>query len=90
MLANEMRDSFVLQYEKINANDAPGLMDNEISLFLTKAQQDLAYRLIRRTTNPVREGLEETELRKQGLANLIESSADPNSTGTTLLPMARS
>lgn len=86
MLANEMRDSFVLQYEKINANNAPGLQDNEISIFLTKAQQEIAYKIIRKITNPVKEGLEETELRKQGLANLIEDSDDPTSSGTTLLP----
>ena len=86
MLANEMRNLFVLQYEKINANDAPGLQDGEISLFLTKAQQELAYKIIRRVANPIKEGLEETELRKQGLANLIEDSDDPNSSGVTLLP----
>lgn len=85
MTSNEMRNSFVLQYEKINANDAPGLQDTEISILLTKAQQELAYKLIRRVTNSVREGLEETELRKQGLANLVKDSEDTSSTGTTLL-----
>lgn len=86
MLANEMNTAFDILYEKINSNDAPGVTTSEKSFFLSKAQRQLTLQLIRKITNPVKEGLEESELRKQGLGNLIEDSEDPSSTGTTLLP----
>lgn len=78
--------AFDILYEKINSNDAPGVTTSEKSFFLSKAQRQLALQIIRKITNPVKEGLEESELRKQGLGNLIKDSEDSSSTGTILLP----
>lgn len=86
MLANEMGAAFDILYEKINSNDAPGLLPSEKSFFLSKAQRQLILQIVRKITNSVKEGLEESELRKQGLGNLIQDSSDPSSSGTILLP----
>lgn len=83
MLANEMRDQFMVQYEKITSNGAPGLTDADLSLLLTNAQLNYVLSRISRMTNSKKEGLEETEVRMQGLSALVKDSAISASSVTT-------
>jgi len=84
MTANEMRDDIRLNYEKITSLGAPGLVDAEYSLFLSKAQRLFVLNCLNYKNNKNQEGLEETELRRQGLSALIKDSMDTSSTGTSI------
>lgn len=83
MTANEWRDIFVVAYEKITSNGAPDIEDAQLSILFTNAQLHFVQTRIS-TLNIKKEGLEETEVRMQGLSGLITDSDDPfNSVGTT-------
>lgn len=75
MLANEMRDQFMVQYEKITANGAPGIEDSDLSLLITNAQLLFVLSRISKISNAKQQGFEETEIRMQGLSGLIKDSA---------------
>lgn len=74
MTAVEMRESFLILYDKVTNFAAAGYEDNEISLFLTKAQEQLVKRYYNYKGNKYKEGFEETEKRRKDLAELIRHS----------------
>lgn len=85
MTANEWRDNFVVQYEKITSNGAPDIDDAQLSILFTNAQLHYVQTRIS-PLNIKKEGLEETEVRMQGLSALITDADDPfNSVGTTTI-----
>jgi hypothetical protein len=90
MTANEMWDNVLVTYDALYSQSAPGFVDPEASIILTKAQWYYILQRINPKSNRNMEGFEETEVRIQELANLIKDSqvADPpmsllsNQTGT--------
>lgn len=74
MTASEMHYEVVVGYEKINSNSAPGISDSEMSIMLSKAQLHFVQSRINPILNTKREGLEETEVRMQGLSALISTA----------------
>ena len=86
MTANEWRDVFSVEYEKITSNGAPGIDDAQLSILFTNAQLHFVQTRIAPILNTKREGLEESEVRMQGLSGLITDADDPfNSVGTTTI-----
>jgi hypothetical protein len=74
MTASEMHENTIIQYEKINSQAAPTLSDLEVSVFLSNAQLYFIQTRINPILNIKKEGLEETEVRMQGLSALISTS----------------
>jgi hypothetical protein len=77
-----MKDNFLVLYDKVTNFAAPGYEDNEISLFLTKAQDQLTKRYYNYKGNKYQDGFEETEKRRKDLSELIRH-ADIDCTGIT-------
>jgi len=75
MTASEMHENMIIQFEKINSNSAPGISDLEASVFLSNAQLYYVLSRINPLLNTKKEGLEETEVRMQGLSALISTAA---------------
>lgn len=84
MTANQMWTQLLIEYEKINSNRAPGIVDfgpnNEATIILSKAQRSYVQMFLSSKANTTKEGFDETELRKQGLSELIKDGA-----GTTTI-----
>jgi len=80
MTANEMWMQFLIEYEKINSNRAPGIVDfgpgNEASIILSRAQRTYVQMFMSAKANATVEGFDETELRKQGLSELIKDGTN--------------
>jgi hypothetical protein len=74
MTASEMHENMIIQFEKINSQAAPGISDLEASVFLSNAQLYYVLSRITPLLNSKREGLEETEVRMQGLSALINTA----------------
>ncbi len=74
MLANEMSLNVLVQYEKLNSDNAPGIQDSQMSIILTQAQLFFVQSRLDKRTNVKREVFEETEIRSQGLSALIKDS----------------
>lgn len=74
MTASEQAEKVLALYEKLNANAAPGVSDAEMSIYLTNAQWLYVISRVTPLLNIKREGLEETEIRIQGLSALIETA----------------
>jgi hypothetical protein len=74
LTAQQMKDNFLVLYDKVTNFAAPGYEDNEISLFLTSAQDQLVKRYYNYKGNKYREGFEETEKRRKDLSELIRHS----------------
>jgi hypothetical protein len=70
--ATDMKNNFLKLYDKVTNFAAPGYEADEISLFLTKAQDQLVKRYYNHKGNKYQEGFEETEKRRKDLAELIE------------------
>lgn len=70
MTAAEMRNEFLILYDKITNFDAPGYEDDEISVFLNKAQERLVLHIINPTGNKYLVGFEVTEKRRKDLNEL--------------------
>jgi hypothetical protein len=68
----EMKQEFLILYDKVTNFDAPGYEDIEISIFLTKAQERVVLSLYNPLVNRVREGFEETEARRKDLQELVK------------------
>jgi hypothetical protein len=64
LTAQQMKDNFLVLYDKVTNFAAPGYEDNEISLFLTSAQDQLVKRYYNYKGNKYREGFEESEKRR--------------------------
>lgn len=69
--ANLMWEDVLVRYEKLTSNAAPGIQDVQASSIMTKAQWHFLHTRISPLLNSKKEGLEETEVRMQGLSALI-------------------
>lgn len=75
MLANEMADNVLVQFEKLNSQNAPGIQDSQLSIILTNAEWHFVQTRLSKILNSKKEGFEETEVRSQGLSALVKDSA---------------
>ncbi len=75
MTASEMHENTIVQFEKINSNAAPGISDAEMSIILSNAQLYYVQSRLNPILNTTKQGLEETEVRMQGLSVLINSAS---------------
>jgi len=78
MTANEMWDNVLVTYDALYSQSAPGFVDPEASIILTKAQWYYILQRINPKSNRNMEGFEETEVRIQELSSLIKDSGDAN------------
>lgn len=86
MTATEMKDLFLILYDKITNLAAPGYTDGEISDFLNKAQLQFVKHRYSEKGNKYREGFEETEKRRKDLAQLtrnLEATLSSDQTGVS-------
>ena len=72
MTNQDMKQEFLILYDKITNFDAPGYEDIEISVFLTKAQERIVLREYRSLGNKYQEGFEGTEMRRKELNELTK------------------
>lgn len=88
MTNQEMKQEFLILYDKITNFDAPGYEDVEISVFLTKAQERVVLSRYRGIANKYQEGFEETEIRRKELQELVKgvTLSTPSTTQTGVLP----
>lgn len=75
MTANEMWQLVLVEYEKLNSLGAPGIEEPEANIILSNAQYHFVHTRISSILNVKKEGLEETEIRMQGLSPLIASAS---------------
>ena len=73
MTADEMKQEFDVLYNNIMSNAAPGLDDYEISLFLTKAQEELLKSYFNPKGNKYAEGFDFSPKRQVDFSNIIVS-----------------
>jgi len=78
MTANEMWDNVLVTYDALYSQSAPGFVDPEASIILTKAQWYYILQRLNPKSNRNMEGFEETEVRIQELAALIKDSQVAN------------
>lgn len=72
MTTQEFKNEFLIHYNAIATNSAPGLDDFEISVFLTKAQLELVKNNYKIDGNKYREGFEGSEKRRVDLRELVK------------------
>ena len=75
MTSLEMKDLFLIEYDRITNFDAPGYTDEEISEILSTAQEELVFHTYNPLGNKYNKGLEEVELTTADLQELV-SEAD--------------
>lgn len=75
MTANEMALQVKIQYEKLNSAGAPGIQDGIMSRILSNAQLYYILARLNDKTNNLGEGIEETELRGEGMSQLLTSQS---------------
>jgi hypothetical protein len=75
MTAAEMKEEFLILYDKITNFNAPGYEDEEISMFLSKAQERVFLHIVNPAGNKYQSGIELTEKRRKDLSELT-SNAD--------------
>lgn len=71
MTALEMHKEFLILYDKITNFDAPGYTPEELSRFLSKAQERVFFDSYHPLSNKFREGFEQTEARRKDLQELV-------------------
>lgn len=76
MTSQEMKQRFLLLYDKVTNLAAPGYIDSEISIFLTKSQDRITKRYYNHKGNKYKDGFEETEKRRKDLSELIRGPRD--------------
>jgi hypothetical protein len=76
MTANQMWENVLVTYDALYSQSAPGFVDPEASILLTKAQWYYILQRLNPKSNRNMEGFEETEIRIQGLSALIKDSQD--------------
>lgn len=76
MTANELWRNVIFKYDYTYAQAAPGFNEFEASLVLTYAQVLYINTILNPKNNRNKEGLEETEIRKQGFAALIKDGRE--------------
>lgn len=85
MLANDLAELVLVEYEKLNNADAPGVQDEVMSIVLTNAQLFYVISRIQPITNSLQQGLEETEIRNQGLSSLYNTAIlNPDVTASSI------
>jgi hypothetical protein len=82
MTATEMRDLFLVLYDKVTNLAAPGYTDSEIAQFLNKAQLQFVKQRYNHKGNKYRDGFEKTEKRRKDLSELTRN-ADLGSTSVS-------
>lgn len=87
MTANQMWENVLVTYDALYSQSAPGFVDPEASILLTKAQWYYILQRLNPKSNRNMEGFEETEIRIQGLSALVkdsqESSTPPTKTNVS-------
>lgn len=76
MSSNEFLESFDILYNNITSNQAPGLNAHEISVFLTKAQDEKVknYLSANSVGNTLKQGFDDSAKRQTDFASLMETS----------------
>lgn len=74
MTAVEMQEEFLILYDKITNFDAPGYEDDEISRFLSRAQERFVLHVYNPMGNKYVTGFEGTEKRRKDLSELVENA----------------
>jgi hypothetical protein len=85
MNAIEMKREFLVGYDKVANLDSPGYEDNEISYFLTKAQENVIFDYLNPVGNKFQESFEESEKVRKFFSNLVMPSVDQNGVIKTIL-----
>jgi hypothetical protein len=87
MTANEMWTNTEILVDRMDSSGSPGYEDSEASFILTKAQEQYRTMMLSPLTNPKGEGIEESEVRKQGFSALITpASLTPSANSSDNLP----
>ena len=76
MTANEMADELELRLDRIDSFGSPGYEDFDLTSALTEAQLLYIKQFVSELNNRKGQGLEETEIRNQGLSALIKQGAN--------------
>jgi len=69
-----MKEEFLILYDKVTNQAAPGYTNSEISIFLNKAQLQFVKNRYNFKGNSYSEGFEETEKRRKDLAELTRNA----------------
>jgi hypothetical protein len=72
MTANKMWETVLVTYDALYSQSAPGFVDPEASVLLTKAQWYYILQRLNPKNNKNMEAFEETEIRTQGLSALVK------------------
>ena len=72
MTANQMWENVLVTYDALYSQSAPGFVDPEASVLLTKAQWYYILQRLNPKNNRNSEAFEETEIRTQGLSALVK------------------
>lgn len=78
MTLDDFKLEFLILYDKVANFAAPGYLDEEISIFLTKAQERIILSLYSEDGNKYKEGFEETEKRRKQLQQLVVPNVSLN------------
>lgn len=72
MTKQQFLDGFYVQYDEVSDLSAPGYTPQELSIIVSKVQEDLAVAKYGPKSNKLQEGFEETEKRVQDLGELVQ------------------
>jgi len=75
LTAADMKTEFLIGYDRVSSSAAPGYDNDEISLFLNKAQERIIKTRYRQL-NKYREAFEQTEKRRKDFSELIRDAVD--------------
>jgi len=81
--AADMKEEFLISYDRVANLGAPGYEDEEISLFLSQAQDRLLKTRLNPKGNKYRESLDQTEKRKKDFSELLRDAVDSGGNLTT-------
>jgi hypothetical protein len=73
MILSEFKNEFNIHYNAIASQSAPGFDDYEISVFLTKAQEEIVKNYYNPKGNKYKEGFEDSEKRRVDLKELVKT-----------------
>jgi hypothetical protein len=83
MTANQMWENVLVTYDALYSASAPGFVDFEATVLLSKAQWYYILQKLNPKNNRNMEGFEETEIRIQGLSALIKDGQQASDPPTT-------
>lgn len=72
MTNQELKQEFLISYNAIASNSAPGIDDYELSVYLTRAQLELVKNYYDPLSNRKQKGFEATEKRRRDLNQLVK------------------